>query len=310
MILKMPLLDLREEDLQRGDLVLVDGMPLMVSWTETWEKVKQFQAASGDLLIATYPKAGTTWIQEIVDNVLNADNLNKCHRSPTHDRMPFLEFVLPRNIISGVDQLAAMKPPRVIKTHLPFHLVPKSFWEKNCKTIYVARNPKDNLVSYYHFSRMCKTMPEPGTWEQFFQTFLSGNVAWGSWYEHVKGWWNERNKQQILYLFYEDIKEDPGREIRKLLKFLGKEFLSEETVEEIVWRTSFDVMKENPDANYSSLQSIFDKSISPFMRKGTVGDWKSHFTVSQNEMFDEDYRQKMADTDLRFRFLLQRRQDA
>lgn len=306
----MSLLDLREEDIRRCNLTLVDGMPLMAPLKEHWEKVKQFQASSEDLLIATYPKAGTTWIQEIVDNVLNADNLKQCNRSPTHDRMPFLEFVLPKNILSGIDQLAAMKPPRVIKTHLPFHLVPKSFWEKNCKAIYVARNPKDNLVSYYHFTRMCKMLPDPGTWEEFFQAFLSGNVAWGSFYDHVKGWWDQRNKWQILYLFYEDIKEDPGREIKKLMKFLGKDSLNKNTIEEIVWRTSFDVMKENPEANYSSLRSIFDMSISPFMRKGTVGDWKYHFTVSQNEMFDEDYKQKMSDTDLCFRFQLVRKQDA
>ncbi|MEE6516142.1 hypothetical protein FKM82_025380 [Ascaphus truei] len=144
--------------------------------------------------------------------------------------------------------------------------------------------------------------PEPGTWEEFLQTFMAGGVAFGSWSAHVKGYWEMRQQQDILYLFYEDMLEEPRREIRKVAKFLGKD-LSEEVLEKIHQRTTFKAMKENPMTNYTTVPSdVMDQSISPFMRKGVCGDWKNHFSVSQNEKFDEYYQQEMSDTDLSFRF--------
>ncbi|XP_053250126.1 sulfotransferase 1C2-like [Podarcis raffonei] len=104
----------------------------------------------------------------------------------------------------------------------------------------------------------------------------------------------------ISPLFYEDIKKDPKREIQKVMQFIGKQ-LDEATVVKIVRHTSFEAMKDNPMANRAGVPlSVMDLSISPFMRKGTVGDWKNHFTVAQNERFNEDYQRKMADTTLTF----------
>ncbi|XP_032275561.1 sulfotransferase 1C4 isoform X2 [Phoca vitulina] len=203
---------------------------------------------------------------------------------------------------AGLDQANEMPSPRTLKTHLPIHLLPPSFIEKNCKIIYVARNPKDNMVSYYHFQRMNKALPAPGTWEEYFENFLAGKVCWGSWHDHVKGWWKAKDQHRILYLFYEDVKKNPKHEIQKVAEFIGKN-LHDEVLDKIVHHTSFDVMKQNPMANYSSISTkIMNHTVSPFMRKGTVGDWKNHFTVAQNERFNEDYEKKMADTNITFHF--------
>ncbi|XP_053882784.1 sulfotransferase 1B1-like isoform X2 [Malaclemys terrapin pileata] len=202
---------------------------------------------------------------------------------------------------AGVQQLANVPSPRVIKTHLPFQLVPKSFWENRCKVIYVARNAKDNVVSYYFFDQMNKTQPEPGPWELYVQKFMDGKLAWGSWYDHVCRYWAERANHCILYVFYEDMKEDPAREIRRVMDFLEVE-LPPQVLEKIVQQTSFQIMKENPMANYSSVPStILDQTVSPFMRKGQVGDWKNHFTVAQSKVFDAHYQRRMQGTGLHFR---------
>ncbi|XP_070335112.1 sulfotransferase 1C1 isoform X1 [Odocoileus virginianus] len=298
-----------EEKYLQPETKEVNGILMTKMISDNWDKIWNFQAKPDDLLIATYAKAGTTWTQEIVDMIQNDGDLQKCQRANTFDRHPFIEWALPPPLSSGIlvaglDLANKMASPRTLKTHLPVQMLPPSFWKQNTKIIYVARNAKDCLVSYYHFSRMNKMVPDPGSWEEYVETFKAGKVLWGSWYDHVKGWWHAKDQHRILYLFYEDMKEDPKREIRKILKFLEKE-VSEEVLDKIIHHTSFEVMKENPMANYTTLPtSIMDHSISPFMRRGMPGDWKNYFTVAQNEDFDKDYERKMAGSTLTFRTAL------
>lgn len=279
----------------------VHEIPLMEPIAQQWAPIENFEARPDDLVIATYPKAGTTWMQEIVDQLLVGGDLEKAKRAPLHVRIPFLEICSPPPIPSGVDLLVNAPSPRKIKTHLPFQLVPKSFWEKNCKVIYVARNAKDNLVSYFFFDQMNLTQPDPGPWDGYVKKFMKGELAWGSWYDHVRRFWDEKENHRILYMFYEDMKEDLAREIRRVKDFLELD-LSEDIVQKIAHQTSFKVMKDNPMANYDTVpEKIFDKKKSIFMRKGEVGDWKNYFTVAQREEFDADYQRKMEGTTLRFR---------
>lgn len=266
------------------------------------EIINHFQAREDDIVIATYPKSGTTWMSEIVDLVLNDGDIEKSRRDAIFQKVPMLEFRVPGEVPPGSEILESVPSPRVIKTHLPVPLFPKSLWDKNVKIIYVARNPKDVAVSFYHFDKMNQLHPDPGTWEEYVERFIQGNVGFGSWGAHVRDWWNLRQQRNMLYVFYEDMLEDPSCEIRKVVKFLGKDF-SEEVVERICQHTSFKAMKENPLTNYTSLSStIMDQSISPFMRKGICGDWKNHFTVAQSERLDEYYQREMSGTDLTFCF--------
>uniref|UniRef100_A0ABM5GSI8 Sulfotransferase n=2 Tax=Pogona vitticeps TaxID=103695 RepID=A0ABM5GSI8_9SAUR len=293
------------KSIKRADLVEVDGVHLIDGTAENWESLWGFKAQPDDLLISTYPKAGTTWIQEIVDMIQQEGDSEKCARGPIYDRMPFIDLFLPKPFPTWLEMVESMPSPRTMKTHLPAQLVPPSFWEQNCKIIYVARNAKDNAVSYFHFHRMNQGMPEPGTWDQFLENFLTGKVAWGSWLHHVCGWWEAKDRHPILYLFYEDIKEDPAREIRKVAQFLGQE-LPESIVNKIVQHTSFESMRTNPMANYSTLPSfIMDQTVSPFMRAGTVGNWKKQFTVAQSERLDDMYAPKLQKSGLNFRYQLE-----
>ncbi|XP_066483142.1 sulfotransferase 1A1-like [Tiliqua scincoides] len=289
-----------DEEEVRPPLVSIRGVPLIKYFAEMMEEVDGFQAHPDDLLISTYPKSGTTWVSEVIDLICKEGDPQKCREDPIYLRVPFLEFAAP-GVPAGIELLKVLPPPRLIKTHLPVQLLPESFWEKKCKMIYVARNAKDVAVSYYYFYQMAKVHPEPGTWNEFLEKFMAGDVSFGSWYEHVKGWWDKRKEQRMLYLFYEDMKEDPQREIQKVIEFLGRT-PDPHLVEKIAHLTSFKEMQQNKMANYTSIPtSIMDHTVSPFMRKGITGDWKNLFTVAQNEHFDEDYKRQMEGTTLKFR---------
>uniref|UniRef100_A0A8D0GZX6 Sulfotransferase n=1 Tax=Sphenodon punctatus TaxID=8508 RepID=A0A8D0GZX6_SPHPU len=285
---------------QRPPLLSIGGVPLVKYFAENWGEVENFQARPDDLLISTYPKSGTTWISEVVDLIFHQGDVEKARRNPIYLRVPFLEFAVP-DVPTGTELLRKMPPPRFIKTHLPVQLMPESFWTQGCKMIYVARNAKDVAVSYYFFYQMAKVHPDPGTWDEFLEKYIAGDISYGPWFDHVKGWWDKRHEQRMLYLFYEDMKEDPRREVRKVMEFLERP-LDEQVLEKIVHHTSFKEMSQNQMANYKTIPTaVMDHDISPFMRKGITGDWKNYFTVAQNEHFDAEYERQMKGTDLCFR---------
>ncbi|XP_078504650.1 amine sulfotransferase-like [Lissotriton helveticus] len=162
--------------------------------------------------------------------------------------MPWIEYNM-RKV--DIEQIPS---PRLLTTHLPHYLVPKGLKNKKTKIIYVTRNPKDNMVSYYHFGNMMRESIEEPTvmLEEHFEKYCTGKVVGGSWFDHVKGWHTHKGDFNILFLHYEDMMKDLRGAILKICRFVGKD-LDDQTVDAIVERATFKNMKNDPLANYENV---------------------------------------------------------
>ncbi|XP_077998915.1 sulfotransferase 1A1-like [Glandiceps talaboti] len=214
-------------------------------------------------------------------------------------RIPFIEFY---NDNCGVDHVENMKnlpSPRLIKTHLPEQLFPSQAFDKKSKIIYIARNPKDNAVSMYYFyqSTACYGYYKE-SWDQFVDMYMNGHIVYGSWFDHVMGWWKHSHQPNVLFLKYEDVKKNFRGTIEQIASFLGRD-LNSATIDRIMDYCSFENMKKNPAVNRMNAADV-DSTVSPFMRKGIVGDWKNHFTVAQNEQFERLYYERLENSGLEF----------
>ena len=68
-----------------------------------------------------------------------------------------------------------MPSPRLLKSHVHIQFLPRELFEKKPKIMYVARNPKDNAVSYFNFCSFSRNYPPYTDWGEFFQDFSKGN---------------------------------------------------------------------------------------------------------------------------------------
>ncbi|XP_066508811.1 amine sulfotransferase-like [Hoplias malabaricus] len=277
-------------------LVLHRGFNL-ISGTHAPEEVDRilnWEVQDSDVFGVTFPKSGTVWLQQILILIEAKGDPAKTNGQLSCERVPWIE------LIGGKEKFVAESSPRLRVTHLWPKFLPISLRQGTGKVIYVARNPKDVLVSYYHFHKYAKMLETPKDFNDFYEKFMDGRVYGSCWFEHVTTWYSLRNEMNFLYITYEDMIKDLRSVVEKICEFLGRS-LSESEMENVVKHSTFKNMIHNQQANYSLIpSSLLDQEQGRFLRKGTVGDWKNYFTVAQSESFDRVFQEKMKDVPLSF----------
>ncbi|KAM4526529.1 sulfotransferase 2B1-like isoform 1-T1 [Fundulus diaphanus] len=271
-------------------------VPNGIHTPESLKYCEEFTFRPDDVVIATYPKSGTTWMQEILPLILSEGDPASVETVPNWDRVPWLEETR-----ASILNLEERPSPRMLTTHLHYNMMPPSFFQVKPKVIYVMRNPKDVFTSSFHYYNIASFLVKPGPKREFLQKFLDGKVIFGSWFDHVKGWLIAEEKQHIMYISYEEmIKQDLYGSVSRIAQFLGKH-LNREVIEKIADRCLFKNMKNNPMSNYSVVpQEFMDQTKSQFLRKGVTGDWKNLLTPEEAEQFDAVFKEKMKDVKFRF----------
>lgn len=247
-----------------------------------------------DVCYCSFPKSGSTWLSNVLYLILHNGEVpeDKTLRSCLH----WMESSWPYP--RSREEVDALPSPRIFKSHMPYRMALAGGPEQSpCKYIYIARNPKDVCVSYFHFeSGKAWSGGYSGPWEHWLKQFMAGRVQRGDWFEHVLSWWKHRDAGNLLFLKYEDMKRDFDGQLRLMASYLGYS-LSEAVVDRIKTATSFSRMKTEQFSNHKEIPQL-----EGFFRKGEIGSWKDQFTVAQSEAFDRLYRERMNGTGLDFEF--------
>ncbi|GMP41094.1 hypothetical protein CsSME_00011308 [Camellia sinensis var. sinensis] len=285
---------------------------------------RHFQAQDSDIILATIPKSGTTWLKALAFAIVNRKRFGpKNHpllTSNPHDLVPFLEYKVYANYNHVADLSSSTRScdPRLFGTHVPYASLPDSVKksgnnnnnDSGCRVVYLCRNPFDTFISVWHF--LMRARPAslgPLSMEEAFDMYCRGVIGYGPCWDHMLGYWKEsiERPHKVLFMMYEDMKEDTGFYVRKLAEFLGYPFsLQEEregVAEEISRLCSFQSLKEL-EVNKTGKGAVLNLENESLFRKGEVGDWVNHLTPFMVEKLTKVMQQNLGDSALAFRLKL------
>ncbi|XP_044759626.1 sulfotransferase 1E1-like isoform X2 [Coccinella septempunctata] len=284
-----------------------------------------FEVRESDVWIVTFPRSGTTWTQEMVWLLANNLDYEKAAEIPLVVRFPFLEFscfvhpevkaeflrensdsALRSQMIEDIsapicDYLTKFEGRRFIKTHLPLSLLPKNLLTAGCKVIYIARNPKDVAVSFYHLNRLIRTQGYKGDFTTYWKYFQENLQPWTPYWDHVLEAWNLKHESNLLFMFYEDMVKNTKRAIMRVQDFLGTNYEDEEICA-LEKHLQIENFRKNSSVNFDLLKNlgILIQGEQEFIRRGKNGEWKNEFHGELNEMADKWIEENLKGTDLRF----------
>ena len=258
--------------------------------------VETYQYKQGDIVICTYPKSGTHWIINIMWKLKTQDS----------SKRP-LDTTLEGTPLGGLEN---QDYPRILPTHLKPNRLYPSHIENKGKVVLMLQNPKDVAVSLYYHLRDASMCKNGQTWDEYFLSFIQGQMHMGSCFEYVRQWDDVlkdiskgKSKLQVGVFYYEDFKLRPKDNITRLNAFLGfnrddaylETVLKETTLESLRYQYS------EASKNVINPFCCTDAGNSIIFRKGQVGDWKNHFTVAQSETLDKLLQEALPHGLIKFR---------
>jgi estrone sulfotransferase len=205
-----------------------------------------------DVFLVSYPKSGNTWLRYLIAHAL--------HPGAAIDSTTIDQFV--PDVYVAWQKTNVLPRPRFIKTH-------DTWFEGFPKTVYIVRDYRDVLISFYHYQRALGKFS--GTISEFISA-IDQPHPFGSWKEHVTKALKFRahHPERMLMIRYEDLHRQPRQILSEVLTFSG-----------VKWTVDLDTAIEA--SSFSSLQrmekmkgsELMDKTGSSFFREGKSGTWNS-----------------------------------
>ena len=248
-----------------------------------------FPFRDDDIIVGTYAKSGTTWVQQIVAQLLfqGADDVAVGHMSPWWDMR-----CVPSDVRA---QVLGQTHRRVLKTHLPVDALVLS---PKAKYIYIGRDGRDVVFSLHNHhsnhSQMAWQMindtpgrvgpplpPADPDIRRYFRTWLEGDgYPYWSFWENITSWWDARRLPNVRLVHFANLKKDMEGEIRAIADFLEVD-VPEGNWPRIFEHCSFEWMRAHADQVSPLGGMAWEGGGSTFIHKGTNGRWRD--VLSQEE---------------------------
>ena len=255
-----------------------------------------FAFRDDDIIIATYAKSGTTWLQQIISQLIfgGREGLAVAEMSPWLDlRVPPKEIKL--------QEVEQQTHRRFLKTHLP---VDALVFSPKAKYIYIGRDGRDVVWSLYnHHSNANQTWyqalndtpgrvgppmePPTASIRDYFHDWLEkdGFPFWPFW-ENVASWWALRDLPNVLLVHFAELKADLPGEIRRIASFLDIA-VEEADWEAVVRHCSFDHMKANAATSVPLGGAFWDGGAETFIHKGHNGRWRDTLSAEECAAYED-----------------------
>ncbi|MDD4962693.1 MAG: sulfotransferase domain-containing protein [Gallionella sp.] len=250
---------------------------------------RDYKPRASDIVIATYAKCGTTWMQRIVSMLVFASAEPRALWETS--LWPDARFGPP---LAELDAMAeAQTHRRFLKTHLPLTSLP--FYE-SVKYVHVARDGRDACMSLHNhlanFSQLALSVmddismndplfgdpfPRAATNpSEFFCDWINNRVIDEhpefSYFGFEQSYWEERQRPNVLLVHYNDLKADRAGEMRRIAKFLDID-IPESLWPELVEAASFESMKRDGETLLAMSHDFWDGGPARFLHKGTNNRW-------------------------------------
>ena len=289
-----------------------DAMSSAIAWPQKTREFQNhhfdstiwndFRFRDDDIVVSTYAKAGTTWTQQIIAQLLfgGAEGMDVADMSPWLDlRVPPKQEKLPA--------VEAQTHRRFLKTHLP---VDALVFSPRAKYLYIGRDGRDVVWSMYNHhananaewyaalndtpGRVGPPIEKPPTAvRQYFLDWLDrdGHPFWPFW-ENVRSWWEIRGLPNVMLLHFAELKADMPAQIRRIARFFDIP-IDERRWDAIVEHCSFDYMKRNAVKSVPLGGRFWDGGAETFINKGTNGRWRDTLTAEDSVRYERMAREQL-----------------